>query len=535
MILTIPCWRGGTLPRHGFATGRRMSPVTSLRAPRGGLQALANVRLNGPLMGSRFAHLAAVLLALVAAGCRGQSAEDAAPPTGAIVVVVDALRADHLGTYGYERATSPHLDALARDATRFDSALTPAPWTLPAMGTLWTSLYPSVHGAVRRSDEITYVLDRARFRPTGVLAEAHVTLAEVLREHGFATAAFIDGCYPGKVFGFGQGFDLVVEDELYGARLNGEALLAWLDATRPKRFFAYLHVIEVHSPYTPPGVPIELQGRDDEATRRVLQVLEEERQRYAQWNFDPDYTGTIDGSEPTLEPLRTAAPPPRDAAHVAALYDRGIAYADHWIGHLIDELKRRGLYDQTVLVVTADHGEELFDHGRLDHSRTFYDEIMRIPLILRVPGRGIGTTSKVQVGLIDVMPTLLDVLRVPHAGTMQGRSLRPLLDGALFPDRAFFGEADQGYRLVAMRTNQIKYVQDLQGRNREAYDLVNDPEERTNLCPGNPLTCAPYATAIAQWRSEMDKTKAALQVGPAPTAVIDDQTRERLKALGYDP
>ncbi|MGH7787430.1 MAG: sulfatase [Candidatus Binatia bacterium] len=482
------------------------------------------------------ASVVAALLALAgAAGCRGTGGAGDAPPTGAIVVVVDALRADHLGTYGYERATSPRLDAFARDAMRFDSALTPAPWTLPAMGTLWTSLYPSVHGAVRRSDEITYILDRAKFRPTGVLAEAHVTLAEVLREHGFATAAFIDGCYPGKVFGFGQGFDLLVEDDLYGARLNGEALLAWLDATRPKRFFAYLHVIEVHSPYTPPGVPIELQGRDDEATRRVLRVLEEERQRYAQWNFDPDYTGTIDGSEPTLEPLRTAAPPPRDAAHVAALYDRGIAYTDYWLGHLIDELKRRGLYDQTVLVVTADHGEELFDHGRLDHSRTFYEEIMRIPLIMRVPGRGIGRTSKTQVGLIDVMPTLLDVLGVPYTGTMQGKSLGPLLDGAPFPDRVFFGEADQGYRLVAMRTNQMKYVQDLNGHNREAYDLVKDPEERKNICTISPTMCAPFATTVSQWRAEMAQAKAALQVGPAPTAVIDAQTRERLKALGYDP
>ncbi len=482
----------------------------------------------------RAVSLAAALLAFASiAGCRGQGA--AAPPTGAIVVVVDALRADHLGTYGYERPTSPHLDGLAKDAMRFDRALTPAPWTLPAMGTLWTSLYPSVHGAVRRSAEITYALDRANFRPMGVLADSHVTLAEVLREHGFATAAFIDGIYPGKVFGFGQGFDLVVEDELYGARLNGEALLEWLDATRPRRFFAYLHVIEVHAPYTPPGVPIELQGRTDEAAQRVLRVLDEERQRYAQWNFDPDYTGTIDGSGPTIAPLRITAPPPRDAAHVAALYDRGIAYADYWIGHLIDALKRRGLYDQTLLVVTADHGEELFDHGRLDHSRTFYDEIMHIPLIMRVPGRGIGTTSAVQVGLIDVMPTLLDLLGVPYDGTMQGQSLRPLLDGAAFPDRVFFGEADQGYRLVAMRTNQIKYIQDLEGRNREAYDLVNDPQERENLCTVDPMACASFATAIAQWRADMDKAKAALQVGPAPTAVIDEQTRERLEALGYDP
>ena len=281
-------------------------------------------------------------------------------------------------------------------------------------------------------------------------------------------------------------------------------------------------------------MPIELQGRTDAETQRVLRVLDEERQRYAQWNFDPDYTGAIDGSESTLVPLRTKAPPARDAQHVAALYDRGIAYADYWIGHLIDELKRRGLYDQTVLVVTADHGEELFDHGRLDHSRTFYDEIMRVPLVMRVPGRGIGTTTTTQVGLIDVMPTLLDVLGVPYDGTMQGTTLKPLLDGALFPDRVLFGEADQGYRLVAMRTNQMKYIQDLNGGNREAYDLVNDPHELQNLCTGNPMACAPFATAIAQWRAEMTSAQAA-QAGPVPTAAIDERTRERLKALGYDP
>jgi arylsulfatase A-like enzyme len=196
----------------------------------------------------------ALLLIAIPFGCE-RDERAGKTPDGAIFILIDALRADHLGSYGYQRRTSPEMDALAADGSLFLNAVSPAPWTLPTMGTIWTSLYPSVHGATRPSNLEQWKHDRKNFQPATSLHDSRTTLAEVLKGAGFATVAHVDGSYPGAAFGFAQGFDEFVEDDLYGIRLHTEALLAWLDETRPQRFFAYVHVIGVHSPYGPLGSP----------------------------------------------------------------------------------------------------------------------------------------------------------------------------------------------------------------------------------------------------------------------------------------
>lgn len=456
-----------------------------------------------------------------------------------IVVVIDTLRADHLGCYGYGRPTSPHLDALAADGTRFAAAISTAPWTLPALGSLWTSTYPSVHGAVRRSDEMRWIRDRQNFHPYSVLDSSRVTLAEVLQEDGFATAAFIDGCYSSPLFGMGQGFDRVVEDEAEGVRLNVEALLAWLDAT-PGRFFAYLHTLEVHAPYTPPAEPLSIRGRNDAAAQRMRDVLAEERRRYATIDFDPDYRGPVDGSLQSLEYARPHFGAPIEASrrgleHLVALYDRGIAYDDYWIGALIAGLEARGLYDDTLLVVVADHGEEFLEHGNLEHGKTLFDEVVRIPLIVRLPGRGRGVVVPDQVGIIDVMPTVLDLLQVRHALPLQGISLAPAFTGGAVPARRMlFEEADIAGELFALRTGALKYIQDRRGGRRQAYDLERDPGERANLCAGDAGSCDDFAAVLEDWEGAMHD-EAAHRFAAAPaTAAVDETTRERLRALGYE-
>ena len=479
------------------------------------------------------------LLAVVA-GCRSGPAARAG--TGApqarnvVVVLIDTLRADHLGSYGYQRATSPHMDALAADAVRFSAAVTSTPWTLPAMATLWTSLYPSVHGATKRSDERSFAIDRAHFVPSSALDDSRVTLAEVLQANGFATAAFVNGCYPGKVFGFGQGFDTFVENDAPGIRFNVEALLDWLDARRPERFFAYIHVIEVHSPYAALGESGQLRARTDAEAARLREALAEERRRYEAIDFDPDYRGTVDGSLNTLTRLKThgLAPSARDLAHLVALYDRGIAYTDYWIGRLSDELERRHLYGDTLFIVTADHGEEFRDHGGLEHGLTYYDELLRVPLIMRVPGYAGGQTIAEQVGLIDVMPTILDLVGAPNRLALQGRSLVPLLAGKTLPDRLLYAEADVAGARVAMRSNTIKYVETVEGKRREAYDLARDPHELRNLCAGDRDGCDLFADTLQAMRAEVDLAAQQLHLPPAHAAVIDARTRERLHALGYN-
>ena len=481
--------------------------------------------------------LTALLVALAGA-CTRESADGAKSvrAKGAIVVVIDALRRDRLGVYGNPRRPSPNIDALAAAGTRFDFALTTAPWTLPAMASLWTSLYPSVHGAVHWTNEALLMSPRKKFKPVSILADSRVTLAEILRSNGFATAAFIDGAYTGQVFGMGQGFDRVVEDELYGVRLNTEALLQWLADHRGERFLAYLHVVEVHSPYSEPSIPIEIRERTDPDAPRLRAVLEEERRRMREINFDPGYTGSIDGAIATLRRLREQRHvEPRDLEHLLALYDRGIAYSDVWIGALIAGLKDLGLYDDTILVVMADHGEEFFDHGGFEHGDTFYDELLRIPLIMRVPGVGIGRTVDAQVSVLDVTPTLLDLLGIASDQPMQGVSLRAALAGAPFPDRVLFAEANQGLPRVAMRTKKLKYTRKaFLNPQPEAYDLELDPKETENLCAGGGETCQAFADAIQEWKIGVEQVASRVSTTPAPTAAIDERTRERLRALGYD-
>jgi arylsulfatase A-like enzyme len=451
-----------------------------------------------------------------------------------ILVLVDALRADRLGCYGYRRSISPHIDALAADGTRFVHAISSTPWTLPSMATLFTSLYPSVHGANLASDITTWLTDHEHFRPVTLLDASRTTLAEVLHEHGFATAAFVQGAYPAPEFGFAQGFDVYESNVHPGVRFNVEALLDWLDRSKPKRFLVYLHVAEVHSPYTPPPPnPLWPADSPDPHVRAVAQALEEERARYRQLDADPDYQGWLDGSWESLSAIRHGRKlTPRDVEHLGALYDRGIAYTDYWVGRLVDELRRRGLFERTLLILTADHGDELLDHGGVEHSRTYYEEMMRVPLIVRVPGEGEGRVVEEQVGLIDLTPTVLAVLGVPSNLFFQGRTLLPLIDGERLPERPVFGEASQIAGLKAVRTNRWKYVRAAQGGER-LFDLAADPAERTDVCAARQEACADLARQLREWQGEMTATAARLALPAAAPAVVGAETRERLRQLGY--
>jgi choline-sulfatase len=486
----------------------------------------------------RLIRLLATLLLLVALGRAvvPRSGESVRPPDGVILVLIDALRADRLGCYGYRgRPTSPHIDALAADATRFANAISSTPWTLPSMATLFTSLYPSVHGAVFTSDITRWLTDRSGFRPTSVLDPSRTTLAEVLRAHGFATAGFIQGSYPSPEFGVAQGFDVYEANVHPGIRFNVEAIFDWFDRTRPRRFFVYLHTAEVHSPYMPPG-PNRLWTADspDPKVRAIARGLDEERERYRALDFDPGYRGWLDGSTESLRQVRKRRrqPAPRDVEHLGALYDRGIAYTDVWIGRLVDGLRARGLLDRSIFVFTADHGEELMDHGGVEHLVTHYDELMRVPLIVRVPDAGHGRVVQEEVGLIDVMPTVLDLLGVSTDLPMQGRSLRPLIEGGWLPERPLVGEASNVAGLRALRTNRFKYLRRPDG-SESLFDLTADPGEHTDVCPSLPETCAGLARRLRQWEADVAAASHRLGLPPAGAAALGTETRDRLRQLGY--
>lgn len=469
------------------------------------------------------------LVFLALSGC----SSPAPVPRNALIVVIDALRADHLGCYGYARPTSPHMDRLAAKSTRFVHGISTTPWTLPSMATMVTGLYPSVHGALYPSNVMACAVGAPSCRVVSVLDESRTTLAEVLQRNGFATAAFVPGPgYVGRLFGFAQGYDTFVDDRME-ARFIIEAFADWLAQTRPERFFAYLHLMEVHAPYTGPNAARYRADSSDPRERARAAALAEEVQRYRGFAFDHGYTGPMDGSVEAIKRLgggHIKQIEAADLAHLIALYDQGIAYVDYWIGELVRELGARGVLEQTLVLVTADHGEELHDHGGFDHGATFYDEMMRVPFILHVPGVGAGRVVEDQVGLIDVAPTFFDLLGIADVPIAQGRSIRPLLTGESLPERPLLGEAAQIPGLQAVRTNRWKYIP----KGPQLYDLRADPRETRNLCQDDRARCAPHAEQLRALQAENGKLRAQIALPTARAAVIDEQTRERLRGLGYE-
>ncbi|MFA6004168.1 MAG: sulfatase, partial [Elusimicrobiota bacterium] len=253
----------------------------------------------------------------------------AAPELNVVLVVVDALRPDHLGCYGYGRTTSPNLDAVARDGVVFQTAIAQSNWTLPALASLMTSRYPSEHGAIRPPAASGWAkrLERGEFQPDpeGRLSAGQLTLAEHLRRQGWQTAGIVSGGICRSAFGFGQGFSEFI-DEGSNLEVLNRWILPWLRAHRQRRFFLYIHAGDVHAPYD--------AGPDFSRL------------------WDPGYNGPMDGSREALRCIRDreVRATRRDIRHLAALYDAEIAYTDAHLGEIFVALKRQGLWDRTIVL-----------------------------------------------------------------------------------------------------------------------------------------------------------------------------------------
>jgi arylsulfatase A-like enzyme len=439
------------------------------------------------------ATLGAAVLALVGlvGGCRG--AEPLAE--NVVLISIDTLRRDHLGCYGSERETSPHLDALCRRAVVFEQAISHAPSTLMSHASLLTSLTPPRHGA--------------SFARRRALAEEIVTLAEVLRERGFRTASFNDGGQLAQRWGLAQGF------ELYHVRGRGRVRFGdivanafdWLDAAEGPGgapFFLFLHSYQVHHPYTPEP---------------------EDLARFAPSGYDGWLGDAVEIRELRWINDGVVEATPADRAFVAAAYDAEILDADRALGRLLAGLRERRLLDRTLVVFTSDHGEELGEHGRLGwHSNTLYDEVLRVPLVVAVPGgRWAGERVARQVRLIDVAPTVLAAVGIEPPAAWQGTSLLEILRGERVPPLLALSQRDTGQGrpvVAALRTGRWKWYD---GR---LHDLVADPAERHDYSHLEPELARALEASVAK----------LLRAGPLASGEeveLDRETAERLKALGY--
>jgi len=484
---------------------------------------------------------------LVLAACARE-----APRPNLVIVALDTLRPDHLGCYGYERATSPGLDAFAAGAVVFEQAESPAPWTAPAMISLVTGLRPEAHGVFG-------------FPNPGRLNERAVTLAEVLSEHGYRTAAFTEGGYAKGEFGLDQGFEVFpanpgdslsnMSNVLDPSRLAGnlDRAIAWLADRDDEPFFMFFHTYEVHGPLRAPAEYVRRfdPGWDPEVEHdRLAEVL-------ARWTS----TKKIDRAGALL--LRNhnfhcaVKPPPgiQQYMHDHGLlpedgssfysetldfvrdqYDAEIAYTDASLERLWQALRDRGLDERTVVVVVSDHGEALGEHGVVGHGSRHFSEQLRVVLIVRAPGIAPRRVSD-PVSSLSVSATALDLLGLPDAAP-HGRSLAPLMRGAAAPpdEPALYsqGLSVEGgeERVVSMRQGRWRCILDTETGTAQLYDLEADPEERHDLGPADPERARALAAALTR-QTELDRTVRRLESGEVTESQLDDATIRELQGLGY--
>jgi arylsulfatase A-like enzyme len=458
--------------------------------------------------------------ALVSA-CPAPPAQD--PPTArddrpdVVLVVIDTLRRDHLSAYGYAKPTSPRLAELAKSSFVFDHAIAASSWTEPSTASLLTGLYPPRHGAH----------EYARVPAAATL------LSEVLHAAGWKTGGVSGNPNASPQFGFDQGFDSFEFSGNEEAReypdvaelvAKARAFLQQARASAPAApRFCYLHVMNVHGPYRAPPqyrarfveTPCEDFPFQNEIWKEILRKGHLERRK--------DVT-------------------PAKLHDLTARYDGAIAYTDEVIGGFVGELLSGDGGKNTLVVVTADHGEELFDHGGFGHGFTLHHEVVDVPLLIRLPGgEGGGARIADSVSLVDVAPTLLDELGLlgtqPDGKFGDGLSLLPLLKGGKIErDAPIVAQVERGKQGKAFLLEQwplrlILTGHDYAGREDvlELFDEVADPEERRDLLANDAARATELRRRVATRRAQLEA--AAL---PTTAAEVDEAMRRKLDALGYD-
>lgn len=434
-----------------------------------------------------------------------------------VVILIDTLRFDYLGCYGFDGDISPHLDALAEKSVRFDRCYSQAPWTKPSVASLFTSLFPTGHGITNHNG--LFWGEDGRENTMGILSEDAVTLAECLRDLGYDTAAFVANPWLKKTYGFGQGF-ATYDDEGASITARAETVLqragAWLSKRKSDRpYFLYIHLMDVHGPYAAPESHYQ-------AALAYPGVAHPGRLTPDELEAIPEYL--------RQEPWMNTA----DAARVQgwrARYAAGVRYVDQALGAFFRELEVNPAAGQPTLVVTSDHGEELHEHGGWDHGYDLYEHQIRVPLLVRLPGAAAGRVVDEVVRLVDLMPTLVRRGRGEPPAGIEGRDLSPLLEGrpADLPGVGFACASRENPALAALVVGRYKLVAGAEANPRELFDLTRDPGELTDREAEMPR----LSEELAEHLSRLIAAQQHKSLFVEGDGVVTDETREQLRALGY--
>lgn len=394
-----------------------------------------------------------------------------------LLIGVDTLRADHMHAFGYERDATPNIDALAARGISFTNAISASSWTVPSFMSIMTGVYPSVHKVTNK-----FVEFNAKSQVTSnlqKLSPSLETLAQQFKKAGFATGGFTGDAGIGAQFGHKAGYDVYTDEKTFGEFKNSNThAIDWLNALpKGQKFYMFLQGYDLHGQFNLP--------KDDQ-----IFLTEEEKKSDA----------GLPKNESVLREAQLAGPlkyTESDVKYWNDLYDSKMHYADADIGVMLNELDKRGLLKNTIVVLVADHGEEFFEHGGIDHGQSLYGELIHVPIVVAMPGNTKASQVSAQVSMLDVAPTILELAGVKpseqFAKQQQGMSLVPYMTGAKTQGSDVFMETD--YRdfthIRSVRTvDGWEYIKTLQTGREELYNLNDDPAEKHNIIENNPEKAA---------------------------------------------
>ena len=446
------------------------------------------------------------LLGLLAA-CAGSPPEAPSPVHRAVLVVIDALPADVLGAYGSSAGLTPSLDAFASQAVVFDRFHSASPWTLPSFASILSGVSPWAHQAGEKLQRGEQRRDAFGIRS---IHPALPLLPELLGD--VPTAMVVTNAFLDPVYGMERGFDHYdqVPAGFGGYRRAAEAVdeaLAWMEQQEGS-FFLLLHLFDPHMPYDPPA---SFRQRAD--------------------GLPP---GRIDFNYAQFKQLRDGdlQPTEEEKRYIRAMYEGEVAYTDHELGRLMARMQGMGLLEDTWLAVTADHGEEHYQHGGFEHGHRYEEEVTHVPLLIHLPAaRWAGSRVAPSTRHIDLLPTVLDWFQVDPPGHLEGASLSPLLGAQGADDRLAYMENNLVVaESVALYDGRYKLVRRVDGSDAFLYDLLQDPHERDKLREGAEFQR--MMSLLDAYRSRLDISRRGLPSG-ATEALVPPEVRQALRSLGY--
>lgn len=427
--------------------------------------------------------------------------------TPVILISIDTLRPDHLGVYGYHRNTSPYIDEMAKNSIIFENAYAQSPNTIISHATMLTSLYPLVHGVT----------------PSYRLEPEIETIAEYFKKQGYITGGFTThGAWLNRKMGFDQGFDDFYSRFVSGDNIN-QRVFAFLEKNASKNFFLFVHYYDPHSDYR--QLPYDTRTHFDRT-------------------FCRDYQGSFTGCRGNLcaskllgsidESEGESTFSAEDLQYIIDLYDGGILYTDYQVGRLFEELKREGIYENAIILITADHGEEFLEHGKFLHDQ-LYKEVMRVPLIIKFPGSQSRVRKTTPVGVIDIMPTLLDIAAIPY-DNIQGRSLWPLIENNESQDRVVFStlkmeNLNQSDHISLRNQSFSLFTWDKFSR-FNLFNIVADPAETVNIQDQKKEILEKLLRVTRKHYHSQLKLRNRLKYNQTKVEPSQEEI-EKLKSLGY--